>query len=106
MKAIVCPIIANLARRLRREANEDEVIESLITKMSTRAELGFAKYRQTLARKDVSQSGWQKHALEEALDLIAYLEAYQYHHGENETYRQMQTSVLVIASILESDLQK
>jgi hypothetical protein len=105
MSAIVCPIIAKLARRLRREANQDEVIDSLITKMSARADLGFAKYRQTLARKDVSESGWQQHALDEALDLIAYLEAYQYHHGDNETYSQMQTSVLVIASILESDLQ-
>lgn len=106
MSPIVCPIVARLALRLRRQSNEDEIIDSLITKMSERAELGFIQYGKTLARKDVSQSGWQQHALEEALDLIAYLEAYQFHHGDNDTYSQMQKSVLVIASILESDLQK
>lgn len=103
---IICPIIRRLAERFIKKSQGDATVKAITTKMEKRAEMGFIKYRQTLARRDLTRLGWLKHAQEEVLDLIAYLEAHDHHHGEYEALRCMQEQAFVMATILESEIQK
>lgn len=52
----------------------DSIVDSILNKFVDRAEMGFNKYNNTLDRKDLSRIEWIKHAQEEAMDLILYLE--------------------------------
>jgi hypothetical protein len=48
--------------------------ESVIQKISTRANVGKVKYGVTMDREDLTELEWLAHAQEEAMDLAIYLE--------------------------------
>ena len=52
----------------------DSVVDTILNKFVDRAEMGFAKYNNTLNRKDLSKLEWINHAQEELMDGILYLE--------------------------------
>lgn len=51
----------------------DSVVDHIINKFVTRAEMGFKKYNNTLDRTDLTASEWLEHAIEEHMDAILYL---------------------------------
>lgn len=102
----VCPVITELTHRLQSLPIDDVMLEACIRKMKLRSAIGIAKCGRTLARKDITERGWLNHAQEEALDLVAYLEAHRHHHGENICLRAMQEQVLAMATILEAAMQE
>jgi len=52
----------------------DSVVEHVIEKYRQRSASGQQKYGKTLDRSDIDTLGWIKHAQEEAMDLVLYLE--------------------------------
>jgi hypothetical protein len=52
----------------------DSIVASVIEKFKSRSELGQKKYGTTLDRTDLSVLDWIKHAQEEHMDAILYLE--------------------------------
>lgn len=50
----------------------DPVVERVVAMLRSRARLGMAKYKTTLARTDLDEAGWLKHATEEAADWLLY----------------------------------
>lgn len=55
------------------------VAERAMRKIGGRATFGFAKYRKTLARTDLSKKQWRTHLQEELMDAVGYIEADEYH---------------------------
>jgi hypothetical protein len=53
---------------------EDKIVKKVIDKFKQRSEAGIKKYGVTLDRNDLSFQDWIKHAQEEAMDFILYLE--------------------------------
>jgi hypothetical protein len=53
---------------------KDTIVESVIEQFKQRSEVGINKYNTTLDRTDLTRLEWLKHAQEEAMDLILYLE--------------------------------
>ena len=53
---------------------EDKIVKKVIDKFKQRSEAGIKKYGVTLERNDLSFQDWIKHAQEEAMDFILYLE--------------------------------
>lgn len=51
-----------------------KIEDSVITKISTRAEIGKKKYGVTMERTDLSTLYWLRHTQEEAMDTAVYLE--------------------------------
>jgi hypothetical protein len=56
------------------KTNTDSVVYSIINKFKSRADLGLLKYGKNLDRTDLSVLDWIKHAQEEHMDAILYLE--------------------------------
>lgn len=52
----------------------DSIVTAIIAKFEERAKFGKAKYGTDLDRKDLSVLDWIKHAQEEHMDAILYLE--------------------------------
>lgn len=52
----------------------DSIVAAVIAKFQQRSELGQKKYGTTLDRTDLSVLDWIKHAQEEHMDAILYLE--------------------------------
>jgi hypothetical protein len=53
---------------------KDKIVELVIEKFKERSNTGIKKYGVTLERNDLSFQDWIKHAQEEAMDFILYLE--------------------------------
>jgi hypothetical protein len=53
---------------------KDSIVAAVIAKFQQRSALGIAKYGTTLDRKDLKPLDWIKHAQEELMDGILYLE--------------------------------
>lgn len=53
---------------------EDKILKSLLLKYQERSIKGFAKYGQTMERKDLDQIAWLKHLQEELMDASLYLQ--------------------------------
>ena len=53
---------------------KDKIVELVIDKFKERSNTGIKKYGVTLDRNDLSFQDWIKHAQEEAMDFILYLE--------------------------------
>ena len=53
---------------------KDKIVELVIDKFKERSNTGIKKYGVTLERNDLSFQDWIKHAQEEAMDFILYLE--------------------------------
>lgn len=58
---------------------EDKIVKKVIDKFKQRSEAGIKKYGVTLERNDLSFQDWIKHAQEEAMDFILYLEKLKEH---------------------------
>lgn len=52
----------------------DSIVESVINKFKDRSIIGIEKYGTTLDRNDLTTTEWIKHAQEEAMDFVLYLE--------------------------------
>jgi hypothetical protein len=52
----------------------DKYVQSVISKIAERSQIGFIKYGTNLERKDLNVLDWINHAQEEAMDLALYLE--------------------------------
>jgi hypothetical protein len=52
----------------------DSIVQTVIDKFITRAEMGKKKYGVTLDREDLSIEDYIQHALEEHMDAILYLQ--------------------------------
>ena len=55
------------------QACSDPVVERVVAMLRRRSRVGMAKYGVSLARLDLDDSDWLKHALEESADLTLYL---------------------------------
>ena len=53
---------------------KDKIVELVIDKFKERSNTGIKKYGVTMDRNDLSFQDWIKHAQEEAMDFILYLE--------------------------------
>ena len=53
---------------------KDKIVELVIDKFKERSNTGIKKYGVTMDRNDFSFQDWIKHAQEEAMDFILYLE--------------------------------
>ena len=53
---------------------KDKILEALIGKYKSRAEMGLLKYGKTMDRDDLGLLQWVEHAQEEAMDYCLYLE--------------------------------
>jgi len=54
--------------------NTDKHVTAVAAKMQERAQVGLSKYGVTTERTDLTELDWLKHAQEEAMDLVIYLE--------------------------------
>lgn len=99
---MICPVITSLTQRLTDLDVDDPSLNACISKLKLRSVIGMQKYGHTLARKDITERGWLNHAQEEALDLVAYLEAHRHHHGENLQLEALHEQALAIATMLEA----
>jgi hypothetical protein len=52
----------------------DSIVQAVIKKFQERSEVGIAKYGTTLDRSDLKTVDWIRHAQEELMDAILYLE--------------------------------
>jgi hypothetical protein len=53
---------------------KDSIVNSVISKFINRSDVGVKKYGVTLDREDLDINEWIKHAQEEHMDAILYLE--------------------------------
>ena len=53
---------------------QDSIVQAVIKKFQQRSEVGIAKYGTTLDRSDLKTVDWIRHAQEELMDAILYLE--------------------------------
>lgn len=56
------------------ETNKDTIVEAIVDKFKERSEVGIKKYNTTLDREDFTTEQWIDSAIEEAMDMILYLE--------------------------------
>jgi hypothetical protein len=52
----------------------DSVVESVISKIRSRSNVGIKKYNTTMDRNDLSNIDWLNHLQEELMDAIIYVE--------------------------------
>lgn len=52
----------------------DSIVQSVINKFHSRAEMGYQKYNNTLDRNDFTVTEWITNSQEELMDAILYLE--------------------------------
>ena len=52
----------------------DSIVQAIIKKFQERSDVGIAKYGTTLDRSDLKTVDWIRHAQEELMDAILYLE--------------------------------
>lgn len=52
----------------------DSVVQSINKKFVARAEVGYAKYGNTMDRDDLTTDEWINHAMEEMMDMLLYME--------------------------------
>lgn len=59
---------------IREEKCQDPIVESVVSKLRLRSNLGVKKYGTTLADNDLTFLEWVKHVQEEQMDNVNYLE--------------------------------
>jgi hypothetical protein len=52
----------------------DSIVRTINEKLVERAEIGFAKYGNTMDRNDLTTDEWLVHAQEELMDMLLYME--------------------------------
>lgn len=66
---------------------QDPIIEAVLNKIKSRADVGMVKYGVSMHGNDGSTLYWLRHAQEEAMDLANYLEKLIQLEGKNDTPR-------------------
>lgn len=59
---------------LKKKGKKDTIVEAIVDKFKDRSEVGIKKYNTTLDREDFTTEQWIDSAIEEAMDMILYLE--------------------------------
>ena len=59
---------------MMKKTKMSKIEDSVCEKILSRAKVGKAKYGTTMERTDLSRLDWLKHAQEEAMDMVVYLE--------------------------------
>ena len=54
--------------------NLDSIVYSIVNKFTTRAEVGYNKYKKNMDRSDLTIVEWIDHSIEEKMDDIIYME--------------------------------
>lgn len=62
---------------------KDSIVNSVLAKFKQRSSVGIEKYGTTLDRNDLSTLEWIKHAQEEAMDFVLYLEKLKQEYENN-----------------------
>tara|TARA_B110001450_G_scaffold246695_1_gene260983 strand:+ start:575 stop:808 length:234 start_codon:yes stop_codon:yes gene_type:complete len=52
----------------------DSIIQNVILKFTSRAEIGFEKYKKNMDRNDLTIVEWIEHSIEEKMDDIIYMQ--------------------------------
>lgn len=52
----------------------DSVVQNVILKFTSRAEVGFEKYKKNMDRNDLTLIQWIDHSIEEKMDDIIYMQ--------------------------------
>jgi|TARA_R110000744_G_scaffold186292_3_gene305653 hypothetical protein len=52
----------------------DSIVRTINEKLVERAEVGFAKYGNTMDRNDLTTDEWITHAMEEMMDQLLYMQ--------------------------------
>lgn len=99
------PIVDRLCDKLEEICCEDPAVRNIITRLMERSIAGQAKYKQTLARTDLTDRDWLNHALEESLDLINYLQVLIERPNADTGLQYMQDTAIAIATELEARLK-
>ena len=73
MKITTC-MIGREFKLLKKKVKKDTIVEAIVDKFKERSEVGIKKYNTTLDREDLTTEQWIDHAIEEAMDMILYLE--------------------------------
>lgn len=63
---------------------KDPIVESVINQFRERSSVGLKKYGKSLARTDLTLIDWVRHAKEEAMDLVNYLERIEQELNEKD----------------------
>lgn len=100
---MVCPVVRRLSKMLNGAG--DPMLNEMAKLLQERSQVGIAKYKTTLGRKDLTRKDWMQHALEEALDLMNYAEAEMLHHGESEWMKDIRDNAIRTASILLAEMK-
>lgn len=59
---------------LKQKKKKDTIVEAIVDKFKERSDVGIKKYNTTLDREDFTTEQWIDSAIEEAMDMILYLE--------------------------------
>ena len=73
MKITSC-MIGKEFKLLKKKGKKDTIVEAIVDKFKERSDVGIKKYNTTLDREDFTTEQWIDHAIEEAMDMILYLE--------------------------------
>ena len=73
MKITSC-MIGKEFKLLKKKGKKDTIVEAIVDKFKDRSEVGIKKYNTTLDREDFTTEQWIDSAIEEAMDMILYLE--------------------------------
>lgn len=73
MKITSC-MIGKEFKLLKKKGKKDTIVEAIVDKFKDRSDVGIKKYNTTLDREDFTTEQWIDSAIEEAMDMILYLE--------------------------------
>ena len=71
---ITSDMIGKEFKLLKKKTKKDTIVEAIVDKFKDRSDVGIKKYNTTLDREDLITEQWIDHAIEEAMDMILYLE--------------------------------
>lgn len=60
-----------------------DILNAVITDLTTREQVGFKKYQTTVDRTDLSDEEWLQHLYEELLDAVMYIKKYKQQTSNN-----------------------
>jgi hypothetical protein len=80
-------IIEHSSNNTRQILKTDSIVDATIDKFIDRSRVGKLKYNTDLDREDLSLEEWIDHSIEEAMDLILYLQKIKQVIGGKKTNR-------------------
>jgi hypothetical protein len=76
----------------------DSIVQTIIGRFQSRAEFGWKKYNTTLDRTDLTPEQWAQHAIEEAHDLMLYLEKWKQEQAKMKRLVELLINNMIIAN--------